>query len=107
MRIDLSVHIDEHGVFFIMATIEVTCSHCNSTNVVKNGKAPSGLQRFYCNSCRKSFQKEFIYNGNQPGVQERLVDMAMNGSGVRDTSRVLGISQNTVIKRLKNSHPER
>jgi transposase-like protein len=29
--------------------------------------------------------------------------MAMNGSGVRDTSRVLGISQNTVIRTLKNS----
>ncbi|PID50370.1 MAG: hypothetical protein CR991_01955, partial [Proteobacteria bacterium] len=26
-----------------------------------------------------------------------------NGSGVRDTSRVLGISQNTVIRTLKNS----
>ncbi|WP_145912456.1 IS1 family transposase [Endozoicomonas montiporae] len=26
-----------------MATIEICCSHCESTHVVKNGKAPSGL----------------------------------------------------------------
>ncbi|MFT8257796.1 MAG: IS1-like element transposase [Candidatus Symbiodolus clandestinus] len=29
------------------------------------------------------------------------MDKALNGSGVRDTSRVLKISQNTVIRRLK------
>ncbi|MDD7804566.1 MAG: IS1-like element transposase [Endozoicomonas sp. (ex Botrylloides leachii)] len=90
-----------------MAIIKVSRSHCESDRVVKNGKAPSGLQRFYCKNCRKRFQKDFIYNGNQPGVQDRLIDMAMNGSGVRDTSRVLGISQNTVIERLKNSHPDK
>ncbi|WP_281647286.1 IS1-like element transposase [Parendozoicomonas sp. Alg238-R29] len=47
----------------------------------------------------KSFQRSFVYKGNQPSVQDRIVDMAMNGSDVRDTSRILGISQNTVIKR--------
>ncbi|WP_425559235.1 IS1-like element transposase [Kistimonas scapharcae] len=30
--------------------------------------------------------------------------MAMNGSGVRDTGRVLGISPTTVISHLKNWH---
>ena len=38
-----------------------------------------------------------------PGVVDKIVEMAMNGSGVRDTSRVLGISVNTVIAHLKNS----
>ncbi|MBO9496110.1 hypothetical protein J7438_18775 [Thalassotalea sp. G20_0] len=27
--------------------------------VVKNGKAPSGIQRFQCRYCRQSFQLEF------------------------------------------------
>jgi insertion element IS1 protein InsB len=30
--------------------------------------------------------------------------MAMNGSGIRDTARVLKISPTTVIKTLKKSH---
>jgi transposase-like protein len=29
--------------------------------------------------------------------------MAMNGSGVRDTARVLGINKNTVISELKKA----
>jgi len=34
-------------------------------------------------------------------VKEQIVDMALNGSGIRDTSRVLGIGKNTVLSTLK------
>ena len=86
-----------------MAVIEVSCIHCHTTDgVLKNGKAPTGLQRYICRNCNRSFQLDFIYNANKPGVHERIVDMAMNGSGVRDTGRVLGISPTTVISHLKN-----
>jgi transposase-like protein len=30
-----------------------------------------------------------------------MVDMALNGSGIRDTARVLGVSPTTVISTLK------
>ena len=87
-----------------MAVIQVACVHCSSTDrIVKNGKAPSGIQRFLCHNCKQSFQLEFIYNANKPGAHERIVDMAMNGSGIRDTGRVLGISPTTVISHLKTS----
>ena len=33
----------------------------------------------------------------EPGIKEQIADMALNGSGIRDTSRVLGIGKNTVI----------
>ena len=36
-----------------------------------------------------------------PGVKRQVVEMAINGSGIRDTSRVLGINKNTVISTLK------
>jgi len=32
--------------------------------------------------------------------------MAMNGSGIRDTARVLGVGKNTVISTLKKSPPK-
>ncbi len=35
-------------------------------------------------------------------VKEQIVDMARNGSGIRDTARVLQVSTSTVIKELKN-----
>ncbi|WP_153301443.1 IS1-like element transposase [Endozoicomonas arenosclerae] len=86
-----------------MAVIQVACIHCQKTdNVVKNGKAYTGHQRYLCRNCNKCFQLEYRYNANQPGTHERIIDMAMNGSGVRDTARVLRISPNTVVAHLKN-----
>jgi insertion element IS1 protein InsB len=34
-------------------------------------------------------------------VKQQIVDMALNGSGIRDTARVLRISPTTVISTLK------
>ena len=42
---------------------------------------------------------------NEPCIADRITDMTMNGSGTRDTNRVLGISQNTVIRTLKKLDP--
>ena len=93
-----------YPIDLLMAVIKVVCVHCDTTDgVVKNGKAPSGIQRYLCRSCKRSFQLEFVYNANKPGTHERIVDMAMNGSGVRDTGRVLGVSPTTGISHLKNS----
>ena len=85
-----------------MALICVNCPHCQQhQGVSKNGKAPTGIQRFLCNCCHHSFQLEYIYNGNKPDTHEKIIEMAINGSGVRDTGRVMKISINTVIAHLK------
>jgi transposase-like protein len=47
----------------------------------------------------------YTYEARKPGVKELIVDMAHNGSGVRDTARTLKIGINTVIRALKNSRP--
>jgi InsA C-terminal domain len=36
-----------------------------------------------------------------PSVKRQIIDLAVNGSGIRDTARVLGISTDTVISELK------
>ncbi|WP_415926321.1 IS1-like element transposase [Piscirickettsia salmonis] len=38
-----------------------------------------------------------------PETKEKIIDMSMNGSGIRDIARVLKISTNTVMKELKKS----
>jgi transposase-like protein len=35
---------------------------------------------------------DYSYNGSQPKVKAQIVEMALNGSGIRDTARVLKIS---------------
>ncbi len=88
--------------------IEVVCRYCGEKEPVrKHGKGKTGAPRYFCQSCKKTFQRDYRYNGHKPGIQERIVDMAMNGSGVRDTGRVLGIRVNTVTRTLKNSNRNR
>jgi len=86
-----------------VAVIEIFCVHCSSNNVVKNGKSITGEQRYKCRDiqCDKTFQLVHRYNACEKGVRERMVDMALNGSGVRDTARVLSVGVSTVINTLK------
>ncbi|MDE9590596.1 IS1-like element transposase, partial [Xenorhabdus bovienii] len=56
-----------------------------------------------CKDCQRTFQLNYRYNGHKPGMKEKIVDMAINGSGVRDTGRVLGLGINTVMRTLKNA----
>jgi len=38
------------------------------------------------------FQLTYTYEARKPGVKDKIVGMAFNGSGVRDTARVLNIT---------------
>lgn len=83
-----------------MAFIKVKCRYCQSLEVSKHG-IQKGQQRYRCKKCKRSFQLDYRYNGRKIGVKEQIIVMAQNGSGVRDTSRVLKVSINTVIDCLK------
>jgi len=41
--------------------------------------------------------------GYLPAIKQQITDMAVNGSGIRDTARVLKISPTTVIEELKKT----
>jgi transposase-like protein len=84
--------------------IAVTCPSCNSTDVIKNGKSRQGKQRYLCRNqacLRKTFIQDYTHNGYKPLVKQKISEMAVNGSGIRDTARVLAISTSTVMKELK------
>ena len=87
-----------------MATIEIFCKHCNSYNVkfVGYNYSISGLkkQRCECKSCGKKFQLDYAYASYRSGVKEQIVSMSQNGSGIRDTARVLKVSRRTVHQEL-------
>jgi len=91
-----------------MAKIDVTCPGCQGTKVVKSGLTAEGKQRYRCNDSmcnKKTFILNYSYKGRLPEVKKKIVEMALNGSGVRDTVRVLGVGINTVIRELKkNQH---
>lgn len=87
-----------------MAVTEVYCPTCDSNKVVKMGLTSNGKQRFKCknNNCTKiSFILKYSYLGLMPEIKNKIIEMAMNGSGIRDTARVLKISASTVISEIK------
>jgi transposase-like protein len=92
-----------------MTMMSVKCPHCGSENVSKAGKA-NEVQRYRCNNKECShtiFQTEYKYNACKPDVKSKILVMAMNGSGVRDTARVLNICTDTVIDVIKKRSLER
>ena len=83
---------------------EISCPHCRKTNLGKAGKSTKGIQRYFCknDACEThTFMLEYRSKAYEAGVKEKIVEMAINGSGIRDTSRVLGIHKDMVINQLK------
>ncbi|MGX9727338.1 MAG: transposase-like zinc-binding domain-containing protein [Candidatus Electronema sp. VV] len=87
--------------------IEIKCRYCGAEDLVKNGLSENGTQRYRCNKCKKSFQHDYTYNAWKPGVKEQIEMQTLNSGGVRDISRNLDISKNTVISELRKKIPPR
>jgi len=71
-----------------MAVESVRCPHCQIAA-----------------GCGRTFIREYAYQGRLPQVKRQIVEMTLNGSGVRDIARVLQISPTTVIEELKKKPP--
>src|SRR5207249_9977008 len=91
-----------------MALVYVHYPECQSIDVVQYGKQANGTQRYRCNNrdCpRTIFLLQYQDKGRLPAVRQPIVDMTLNGSGVRDIVRVLRVSSATVIDVLKKKAP--
>ncbi|MBD1849502.1 IS1 family transposase, partial [Cyanobacteria bacterium FACHB-502] len=70
----------------------VLCPACHGSDVVKHGRSSEGKQRYKCRNAdcsRSTFIRDYSYRGYLPEVKQQIADMAVNGSGIRDTARVL------------------
>jgi transposase-like protein len=82
----------------------IHCPQCGGIEVIKHGTTPDGKQRYRCqnSACpRRTFILSYTYRGYLPEVKRQISEMAINGSGIRDTARVLHISPTTVIEEIK------
>jgi insertion element IS1 protein InsB len=89
-----------------MVYVPIECPYCHSTEVIKAGKQANGAQRYRWQNdrcARRIFLLQYHDRGRVPEIRRQVVDMALNGSGIRYTARVLRISPTTVIAVLKKS----
>jgi transposase-like protein len=87
-----------------MVLIPVSCPYCQRDQVTKRGKTDTGKQRYRCQNLacsHRSFLLDLAYKGRLPAIKQQVIEMSLNGSGIRDTARVLKISTATVIQELK------
>jgi transposase-like protein len=79
----------------------ITCPRCSSRNIIKNGKKPNKKQNYLCKDCKRQFIIRYTYKGCDRTKTELIIPMIINGSGIRDISRVLKISPFKIIKTIK------
>src|SRR2546423_1709075 len=82
---------------------EVACPSCSSLNVKKNGITRQQKQRYRCKDCERQFITDYTYQAYKAGVGSLVLPMTINGSGIRDISRVLAISTDTVLKLIRQA----
>ncbi len=74
----------------------IVCPSCQSTTIGGHGLSAEGKTRYTCRNteCKHcTFILHYSYQGYLLEVKEKITeDMAMNGSGIRDTARVFKIS---------------
>ncbi len=96
-----------HAVMEIaVAFVQSRCPSCQHTDVIQHGITAQGTQRYRCKhpSCpQQTFLLESRHYGRMPEVKQQILEMTLNGSGIRDITRVLHISPMTVIAELKKS----
>ncbi len=70
--------------------LAVQCPGCHSTDVSKHGKSAPGKKRYSCDNAeclRRTFILDNSHPGQARGVKRQIVEMSLNGSGVRDIAR--------------------
>jgi len=90
-----------------MITQVLHCPFCNGIDIVRHGRTPQGKQRYRCREslCEgRTFVLDYTYPGQSRLVKQQMIDMTLNGSGIRDTARVLHVSTNTVMDELKKKN---
>jgi transposase-like protein len=86
-----------------MVTQIITCYHCESENIVKNGKAPNGKQKYLCHDCGRQSREYPGSNAYAPERREEILRAYQERSSLRGLAHTFGISRNTLTRWLKKS----
>ena len=80
------------------------CAHCESEQVVKDGKNGSGSQRYKCKACGRH-GRHFTPEPNAIGygldVRQQAVEMYVDGQNYRRTRRNLRVNHQSVANWVK------
>jgi len=85
-----------------MGLIDVICRYCQGGHQIRRqGVSKSGHQRYRCEQCERTFQLAYSNKAYEPGIKDQILDMVVNGGGIRKTARALQVNMNTVMSTIK------
>lgn len=92
-----------------MITVSITCIHCGSEQLMRNGRAPNGKQRYKCRACGRQSRENPASNGYPEQRRAEILSALHERSSLRGIERTFGVSRNTVSawmkKKISNCHP--
>lgn len=88
-----------------MVTVVVSCPHCQSDRLVRNGATPDGRQRYQCRACGRRSTYEARSNRYTPEQQETILRACHERASLRGVARIFGLSRTTVSAWLEKKQP--
>jgi transposase-like protein len=84
-----------------MITITLKCPYCNSEDIVRNGHAPNGKQKYFCKACKRQTRENPSPPVYSEKEKERILKAYQERSSLRGLQRTFGVDRNTVAKWIK------
>jgi transposase-like protein len=84
-----------------MIAITITCLHCGSDQLVRNGRAPNGKQRYKCRGCGRQSRENPAPNGYTEERRAEILRALHERSSLRGIERTFGVSRNTLTSWMK------
>lgn len=79
----------------------MTCRHCGSERLVRNGRTSNGKQRYICRACNRQSRESPAPNGYVAERREEILRAYQERSSLRGLERTFGVSRNTVTAWLQ------
>jgi transposase-like protein len=87
----------------MMVTVTIHCPYCNSEDLVRNGHASNGKQKYRCKLCNRQSRENPSPNGYTEERREEIIRAYQECSSLRGLTRTFKVARNTVKDWLKKS----
>lgn len=85
----------------VQVTTTVPCPHCGSDQVIRNGRASNGKQRYKCHACGRRSRENPAPNGYTEERRTEILKALHERSSLRGIARTFGVSRQTVTSWMK------
>ena len=70
----------------------ILCRHCQSQNVIRRGRDESGVQRFRCHDCGRTFRRAPGSSAHPEALREQVLAAYRERPSMRGITRVFGVA---------------